>query len=265
MNIECGHAPPDPGYARLQSHSTFTIPWMEDDGGQNEPQFWVNRTLEWSRQATAYNSTGGLFAEHWRTRAISLHFAALAQYPWNPNLTSRAFYTDFCATDFGLGVSDAAICAALWDDGVLDPTCKRLTQPACTNPQRPPMQGLPAAVKADTSSWDSQKPNYEFVDRMFAALDGKIVGAENRERWVYWLNMLRSLQADAEYATIWGKFNGVMSKIDQEKDLGKRKSMATQSALPLRKQLVAQVSLQWKNPDFLLKNPDLLLGILIFY
>ena len=26
MNIECGHAPPDPGLARLGAHSTFTIP-----------------------------------------------------------------------------------------------------------------------------------------------------------------------------------------------------------------------------------------------
>lgn len=40
MNVECGHAPPDPGFAELPDHATFTIPWMEDDGGQNEPQFW---------------------------------------------------------------------------------------------------------------------------------------------------------------------------------------------------------------------------------
>ena len=47
---------------------------------------------------------------------------------------------------------------------------------------------------------------------------------------------------------MWGEFNGVMSKVGQEKDPGKRKSMATQSALPLRKQLVAQAELamQWK-------------------
>ena len=58
MTIRCNprHAPPDPGFAGLRDHSTFTIPWMEDDGGQNEPQFWVNRTLEWARQATAYNA-----------------------------------------------------------------------------------------------------------------------------------------------------------------------------------------------------------------
>ena len=153
--------------------------WMEDDGGQNIVQFWVNRTLEWARQATAYNSTGGLFAEHWRTRAISLQFAALAQYPWNPGLTSRAFYTDFCASDFGLSPADATACAALWDDGLLDPTCKRLTTPACTNPTRPPMQGLPAAIKADSSTWDSQKQKYAFVDKMWSALDGKITTSKS--------------------------------------------------------------------------------------
>lgn len=248
MNIECGHAPPDPGLARLQSHSTFTIPWMEDDGGQNIVQFWVNRTLEWARQATSYNSSGGLFAEHWRTRAISLQFAALAQYPWNPTLTSREFYTDFCEQDFGLNAVDAATCAGLWDDGLLDPTCKRLTMPSCTSPVRPPMQGLPAAVKADSSTWDSQKSKYAFVDRIWSALDGKVHGAENRERWMYWVSMLRSLQADAEYATIWGAFNVVMQKVAAESDPAKQKQLAIEQALPLRQRMVAQAELaiQWK-------------------
>ena len=44
MNIECGHAPPDPGLARLQSHSTFTIPWMEDDGGA---QYFTLKSMCW--------------------------------------------------------------------------------------------------------------------------------------------------------------------------------------------------------------------------
>ena len=26
MNVECGHAPPDPGFAELPNHATFTIP-----------------------------------------------------------------------------------------------------------------------------------------------------------------------------------------------------------------------------------------------
>jgi hypothetical protein len=183
INVECGMAPPDPGLQGMTKHSTWTIPWMEDDGGQNEPQFWVNRTLEWARQATAYGSKGGLFGIHWRTRAISLQFAALAQYPWNPSLSSRQFYTDFCAHDFGLGASDAAACAAFFDDGKLDVTCKRATVPSCGGTTRPPMQGLPAAIKADSASWASQKGRYAFVDAIFEALDGKIVGAEHRERW----------------------------------------------------------------------------------
>ena len=115
INPECGNVPPNPGLVGMKDHQTWTIPWIEDDGGQNEPQFWVNRTLEWARQATAYNSSGGLFGIHWRTRAISLQFSALAQYPWNPDLTSRVFYTDFCKSDFGLGSADAAACAALFE------------------------------------------------------------------------------------------------------------------------------------------------------
>ena len=219
---------------------------MEDDGGQNELQLWVNRTLEWARQATAYGSKGGLFGIHWRTRAISLQFAALAQYPWKPDLTSRQFYTDFCAHDFGLGVSDAAACAALFDDGKLDVTCKRNTVPACSGTTRPPMQGLPAAIKADTSSWASQKGRYAFVDAV-ATLDGKVVGAENRERYMYWLSMLKKLQADAQLATTWGAFNKVMAKAGAETDPAKRKQIAISQALPLRLQMVAEaeVAVYW--------------------
>ena len=220
---------------------------MEDDGGQNEVQFWVNRTLEWARQATAYNSSGGLFGIHWRTRAISLQFAALAQYPWTPDLTSREFYTDFCTSDFGLGAADAASCAALFDDGHVDPTCKRHTTPSCNGPTRPPMQGLPAAVKADSSSWASQKGRYAFVEEI-AALDSKISGAENRERWEYWLSMLKSLQADAELATAWGAFNAALAKAGAEPDPAKRKQLALAEALPLRQKLVSQAeqALLWK-------------------
>jgi hypothetical protein len=209
----------------------------------------VNRTLEWARQATAYNSSGGLLAEHWRTRAISLQFSALAQYPWQPNLTSHAFYTDFCKSDFGLNnEADAAACAALWDDGKLDPTCERLTTPACVNPSRPPMNGLPAAIKADTSSWASQREKYSFVDAMWSALDGKITGDENRERWMYWMSQLRSLQADAQFATQWGAMNTMLSKIQAESDPTKRQALVLQQALPLRVQMVhqAELAMLWK-------------------
>eukprot|EP01052_Picozoa_sp_SAG31_P031062 SAG31_NODE_3252_length_4490_cov_1.814165_1_plen_224_part_00 len=187
---------------------------------------------------TIHNARFGI---HWRTRAISLQFAAMAQYPWKPDLTSREFYTDFCASDFGLAAADAAKCAALFDDGKIDVTCKRGTVPSCRGtPTRPPMQGLPAAVKADSSSWASQKPRYAFVDAVAEALDGKISGAENRDRWLYWLSMLKSLQADAQFATTWGAFNAAMVLAAKEPDLDKRKQLAQQKCLPLRLQLVAE-------------------------
>eukprot|EP01052_Picozoa_sp_SAG31_P015605 SAG31_NODE_1008_length_10407_cov_2.369131_6_plen_129_part_00 len=37
MNVECGHAPPDPAFARLPDHTTFTIPWMEVGGHHTAP------------------------------------------------------------------------------------------------------------------------------------------------------------------------------------------------------------------------------------
>jgi len=109
------------------------------------------------------------------------------------------------------------------------------------------MQGLPAAIRADSSSWDSQKGRYAFVDNI-AALDDKITGEENRERWMYWISMLKSLQADAQLATTWGAFNSALAKAGAETDPATRKQIAMSQALPLRQQMVAQaeVAMLWK-------------------
>eukprot|EP01052_Picozoa_sp_SAG31_P015606 SAG31_NODE_1008_length_10407_cov_2.369131_7_plen_285_part_00 len=110
------------------------------------------------------------------------------------------------------------------------------------------MNGLPAAIRADSSSWQSQKANYDFVDLLFDALDQKIVGAENRDRWMYWVSMLRSLQADAKLATMWGAMDVVMAKIAGTADPLKQKQLAKNEALPLRINMVqqAELAMQWK-------------------
>ena len=36
------------------------------------------------------------------------------------------------------------------------------------------MNGLPAALKPDPAPWAAQSKLYDFVDRMFVALDGKV-------------------------------------------------------------------------------------------
>lgn len=110
------------------------------------------------------------------------------------------------------------------------------------------MNGLPAAIKADSSSWASQAGKYSFVDAMWSALDSKITGNENRERWMYWMSQLRSLQADAKLATLWGAMDAMLSKIQDESDPTKRRALVLQQALPLRMQMVqqAELAMLWK-------------------
>ena len=109
------------------------------------------------------------------------------------------------------------------------------------------MQGLLAAIKADGSSWSSQQGRYAFVDTI-ASMDDKIVGAENRERWMYWMSMLKSLQADALYATTWGAFNAAIVKAGAESDPAQRKNITMTEAMPLRLQMIeqAETALLWK-------------------
>ena len=80
--------------------------------------------------------------------------------------------------------------------------------------------------------------SYAFVDEL-AALRSQIVGAGNLERFDYWLNNFRCLRSIAEVRCVWARFNAAMAKVRAEKTRELRNRLARESALPLRKQLVA--------------------------
>jgi len=75
-----------------------------------------------------------------------------------------------------------------------------------------------------------------------AKLRPHVKGAGNLERFDYWLNNFRYLRAIGKVNCTWAQFNEAMKKVKDEKQPKEQKRLARKLALPLRKELVSQVS-----------------------
>ncbi|MBN2021985.1 MAG: hypothetical protein JW809_04260 [Pirellulales bacterium] len=94
INREVGHAPVEPGLARVEGRPKWAIPWLEDDPAMIIPQLWAGRMREDAALARRYGCTG-LLGIHWRTRVLGPNVSALAhaawdQQGWNPDLDPKA-------------------------------------------------------------------------------------------------------------------------------------------------------------------------------
>lgn len=94
INREVGHAPVEPGFAKVSGRPKWAIPWLEDDPAMILPQLWVGRMRKDAADARKYGCTG-LLGIHWRTRILGPNVAALAaaawdQRGWNPDNPASA-------------------------------------------------------------------------------------------------------------------------------------------------------------------------------
>jgi hypothetical protein len=62
------------------------------------------------------------------------------------------------------------------------------------------------------------------------------------ERFDYWLNTFRYMRANAQVNCTWHLYNQAIAKVKSEKDRLRQPQLARYTALPLRKELVAQVA-----------------------
>ncbi len=82
INRQVGHAPVEPGFAKVQGRPKWAIPWLEDDPALTSVQLWVGRMRKDAADALAYGCTG-LMGIHWRTRILGPNVAALAAAAWD--------------------------------------------------------------------------------------------------------------------------------------------------------------------------------------
>jgi len=229
INRNVGHAPVEPGFAKVEGRPQWAIPWIEDDPAMIIPQLWVGRMRKDAADARRYGCTG-LLGIHWRTRILGPNVSALAraawdQSGWNPDAAD--FYADWALSQFG--PEAAGEIAAVF------------TQIDCRLPRPSDWVHGPGGVKPDGRPWAEVAKQYAFVDEL-AALRAKVKGPGNLERFDYWLGNFRYLREVGRANCTWARLNEAIRNAKAEQDADARKKLARESALPLRKELIEQVT-----------------------
>jgi hypothetical protein len=171
------------------------------------------------------------------TRKINCGGEAYRDYQadWPPStqggrsryLASEDFYADWCRVQFGPEAAPAAAAIFARIDGHL--------------PRPSDWVNGPGGIKPDPRPWEQVAKDYAFVDEL-AAVRPVVRGAGNLERFDYWLDNFRFMRAGAQANCTWAQFNAAMAKVKAEKDPLAQKRLARELALPLRKELIAQVT-----------------------
>jgi hypothetical protein len=186
---------------------------------------------------TEFPCVAGIVVEGPATRKINCGGPAWRDYQadWPPSEKSNRdrflpvtdFYADWARSQFGPEAADGI--AAVFDeiDGFL--------------PRPSNWVGGPGGINPDPRPWDEVKKDYAFVDEL-AALRPRVQGPGNLERFDFWLNQFRYMRANAQVNCTWARFNAAMTKVKAEKDAEAQKRLARELALPIRRELVAQVA-----------------------
>lgn len=98
----------------------------------------------------------------------------------------------------------------------------------------------PGGIKPDPRPWEQVQKEYAFVEDL-EALQPEVSGLGNRERFEYWLDTFRAMRASAQVNCTWQRFNEAWKKVKAETDVAAQQQLAHELALPIRKELVAQV------------------------
>lgn len=99
----------------------------------------------------------------------------------------------------------------------------------------------PGGINPDSRPWAEARQEYAFVDEL-AALGPRVKGAGNLERFDYWLNNFRYLRAVGHTNCIWARFNQAMTQVKAEQNAEAQRRLAREVALPIRKELMAEVA-----------------------
>jgi len=142
------------------------------------------------------------------------------------NMATLDFYRDWAANQFGSGAAEpiAAIFAKV--DG---------RHPVPVN-----WIGGPGNVVPDTRPWEEVRKGYGFVDEL-KALETKVEGKGNRERFGYWLANFEYMREVAHFDCLLGRFNQAMEKVRAEKDAQAKADLARLEALPVRVEMAGSL------------------------
>ena len=133
INEAVGNANVQTEYSDVRRKDKWSIPWLEDDPGMNLVQLFVNRTIEFGRDAIETGGVNGLMGIHWRTAMIYPTITALARTGWSKDVTAESIWREVVVAEFGLieeraeesqiidSLVDVFVSIDSYDDGFLPP------------------------------------------------------------------------------------------------------------------------------------------------
>jgi hypothetical protein len=214
--------------------------WLEEDWGLSQPQLDIGRI--WSDTRAALDKgCNGLIAKHWRTRILSPNAGAMRDLTWTygttsvpPDLTvpkdKDVWWTDYykrwANTHFGPEVSDqvGTILASLDQSGLNQ--SGGLTNINEWDTESENATASPAAIRPnEEQTWQEAEKNYTFVEKL-EALQTKIVGPGNRERFDYFLKTFQVMRLMGEFGVLRYEFELAMREDRYSDALATRIKMA---------------------------------------
>ncbi len=98
--------------------------------------------------------------------------------------------------------------------------------------------GGPGNIQPDPRPWDEVKAAYAFVDDL-GALESRITGPGNTERFGYWLANFRYMRDVAHFNCLWAVYNRAVDKAKAAGNEAGRKAVLAAEALPVRAEMAA--------------------------
>jgi hypothetical protein len=227
INTSLGRDPVEKAYGEMPDRPKWAIGWAEDDDTAGahcctcwDLQLWAERMFANSSQAAGYGCEG-MMAIHWRTAAIAPNIAALAQAGWEfagagggGARGMDAFWSDWGRGMFGGDAgAEAGRTLQKFDGAHL---------------------GINALIRGGAGTTDAQIAEFFGPLRAMEALRPRIQGIGNRERFDYWLNLVRASQLRVRTWVLADRLAAKMREVDAVSEPDRKASLAREQALPLR-------------------------------
>lgn len=135
------------------------------------------------------------------------------------------FYLDWAKAQFGLEVASEVAEIFSSQDGNL----------------HEPSQWLegPGGINTNTTPWSDVATQYAFIDRLHA-LDERVRGEGNRNRFSYWLNTFHFMKETARIGCTLGELDEIAKEIGALPNSEARRARAEQTMLPVRERLLEE-------------------------
>ncbi len=140
------------------------------------------------------------------------------------HLPALDLYEDWCRAQFGREVAAEAAAVFARADG--------------RHPVPVTWIGGPGNIQPDPRAWDEVAKSYAFADEL-AALEARVAGPENRERFDYWLASFRYMREVARFNCLWAVYDKAVASAKAARDDASRRAILTRDALPVRIEMAA--------------------------